>query len=177
MKARMPGTGKRNVGKEILKPLKEFKAGREGKVTLRRHVVERKPASKAATMSDRLKITRGSGNIFHDIGFAPEEAENLKLRSGLMMRIEDYCKKSGATQAAAAKVLGLTTPRLNALVKGKINLFSLDALAHTIADQVEAAYRRGDLFEKRTALMAEWAEYCARAKSNKIVQLRPHSTA
>src|SRR3989304_616376 len=81
-------------------------------------------------MSERLKITRGSGNVFQDIGFAPEEAENLKLRSNLMMRIEDYYQKSGATQAATAKMLGLTTPRFNALLKGKINLFSLDALVN-----------------------------------------------
>ena len=81
-------------------------------------------------MSERLKITRGSGNVFQDIGFAPKEAENLKLRSSLMMRIEDYYKKSGATQAAAAKALGLTTPRFNALLRGKINLFSLDALVN-----------------------------------------------
>lgn len=35
------------------------------------------------------------------------------------------------------------------------------ALAHTIGDKVEAAYRRGDLFEKRRRLMAEWAKFCA----------------
>ena len=34
------------------------------------------------------------------------------------------------------------------------------ALAHVIDDQVEAAYRRGDLFAKRARLMAEWARYC-----------------
>jgi integrase len=34
------------------------------------------------------------------------------------------------------------------------------ALAHTIADKVEAAYRRGDLFEKRTRLMRDWAKFC-----------------
>ena len=34
------------------------------------------------------------------------------------------------------------------------------ALAHSIGDKAEAAYRRGDLFAKRTLLMAEWAEYC-----------------
>jgi predicted XRE-type DNA-binding protein len=80
-------------------------------------------------MTERLNITRG-GNVFHDIGFPQEEAENLKLRSSLMMRIEDYYEKSGATQAVAAKALGLTTPRFNALLKGKINLFSLDALVN-----------------------------------------------
>jgi integrase len=36
------------------------------------------------------------------------------------------------------------------------------ALAHTIRNDVEAAYRRGDLFEKRMRLMAEWARYCDR---------------
>jgi integrase len=35
------------------------------------------------------------------------------------------------------------------------------ALAHTIGNKAEAAYRRGDLFEKRRRLMAEWAEFCA----------------
>lgn len=34
------------------------------------------------------------------------------------------------------------------------------ALAHAVGDKVEAAYRRGDLFEKRRRLMAEWATYC-----------------
>jgi integrase len=39
------------------------------------------------------------------------------------------------------------------------------ALAHTVSDKVEAAYRRGDLFEKRKRLMAEWAKFCAVIKS------------
>jgi predicted XRE-type DNA-binding protein len=81
-------------------------------------------------MSEKLKVERGSGNIFLDIGFDKVEAENLKLRSALMMRIEDWVTASGLTQAAAAKVLGLTQPRLNALLKGKIGLFSLDALVN-----------------------------------------------
>jgi hypothetical protein len=34
------------------------------------------------------------------------------------------------------------------------------ALAHAVGNKVEAAYRRGDLFEKRRALMAEWADFC-----------------
>ena len=81
-------------------------------------------------MTRKLKITRGSGNVFADIGFDKDEAENLKLRAELIMRIEDCCQKSGVPQAAMAEVLGLTTPRLNALLKGKIGLFSLDALVN-----------------------------------------------
>jgi predicted XRE-type DNA-binding protein len=81
-------------------------------------------------MSRTLKITRGSGNVFADIGFDKDEAENLKLRAELMNRIEDCCQKSGVPQTAMAEVLGLTAPRLNALLKGKIGLFSLDALVN-----------------------------------------------
>ncbi|MDR3499938.1 MAG: integrase arm-type DNA-binding domain-containing protein [Parvibaculum sp.] len=39
------------------------------------------------------------------------------------------------------------------------------ALAHTIGNKVEAAYRRGDLFEKRRRLMADWADYCSKPRS------------
>jgi len=81
-------------------------------------------------MSEKLKMVRGSGNVFLDLGFSKAEAENLKLRSMLMMRIDDYFKASGMTQGEAAKALGLTQPRLNALLKGRIHLFSLDALVN-----------------------------------------------
>jgi predicted XRE-type DNA-binding protein len=81
-------------------------------------------------MSKGIKITRSSGNVFRDLGFGKAEAENLKLRSELMMRIEEFYVQSRMTQAEAARVLGLTQPRLNALLKGKIGLFSLDALVN-----------------------------------------------
>src|SRR2546428_7604004 len=81
-------------------------------------------------MTERLKRTRGSGNVFLDLGFDKTQAENLKMRSDLMIRIVQFHRKSGMTQAAAAKALGLTQPRLNALLKGKIGQFSLDALVN-----------------------------------------------
>lgn len=48
------------------------------------------------------------------------------------------------------------------------------ALAHTISDKTEAAYRRGDLFDKRIRMMADWAAYCAtvRVTENRIVNIR-----
>ena len=46
------------------------------------------------------------------------------------------------------------------------------ALAHAIGDKVEAAYRRGDLIEKRTQLMIEWATYCATVPASNVVPLR-----
>jgi predicted XRE-type DNA-binding protein len=79
-------------------------------------------------MSERVKITRSTGNVFSDMGFSKPEAENLRLRSELMHRIDLHFRESGMTQAAAAKTLGMTQPRLNALLKGKLHQFSLDAL-------------------------------------------------
>jgi integrase len=46
------------------------------------------------------------------------------------------------------------------------------ALAHSLGNSVEAAYRRGDLFEKRRALMADWAQYSTTAPSDKVVNIR-----
>jgi hypothetical protein len=46
------------------------------------------------------------------------------------------------------------------------------ALAHTIANKAEAAYRRGDLFDKRRKLMEAWAGYCANSANGKVVPLR-----
>lgn len=47
------------------------------------------------------------------------------------------------------------------------------ALAHTIVDETEAAYRRGDLFEKRRRLMLDWAKFCERrpAKGGKVIKI------
>ena len=83
-------------------------------------------------MTERLKIERGSGNVFLDIGFPPEEAQNLHLRSELMTRVEQFVKRSGVTQIEAARALGITQPRLNDLLRGKIDKFSLDALVNML---------------------------------------------
>ena len=45
------------------------------------------------------------------------------------------------------------------------------ALAHTLADKVEAAYRRGDLFEKRRRLMNAWAAYCGQSPRARVVEI------
>ena len=78
-------------------------------------------------------MTNGSRNVFADPGFAPEEAQNLQLRSQTMMAVESWYRTSGLTQAKAAQALGITQPRLNQLLKGKIGEFSLDALVNMAA--------------------------------------------
>jgi predicted XRE-type DNA-binding protein len=77
-----------------------------------------------------LKITKGSANIFEDLGFNVQESQNLLLRSQTMIALLDWFNSSGLTQTVAAKKLGITQPRLNQLLKGKIEIFSLDALVN-----------------------------------------------
>jgi len=56
------------------------------------------------------------------------EAASMKARSELMIALRDIIERQGITQAEAAKKLGITQPRLNDLLRGRINRFSLDAL-------------------------------------------------
>ena len=84
-------------------------------------------------MNAPLKITKSSGNIFRDLGFPEGEAQNLLRRTDLIIKIEQFVKKSGLIQSEAAKLLGITQPRINDLLKGRIEKFSLDALVNMVA--------------------------------------------
>ncbi len=60
----------------------------------------------------------------------PVKAENMKLRSSLMMAINECIQKKKLNQVEAAKLLGITQPRVSALAQGKIEDFRLDALVN-----------------------------------------------
>jgi predicted XRE-type DNA-binding protein len=75
-----------------------------------------------------IRIHRSSGNVFRDLGFGPEEAENLRVRSRLMIELSKLIKARRLTQAQAAKLFGVTQPRVSDLVRGKIGRFSVDSL-------------------------------------------------
>ena len=81
----------------------------------------------------KKKITRSSGNVFSDLGFPSEEAEYLKIRSSLMIHLRKTIEAKGMKQAEAAKLLGVTQPRVSDLYKGKIHLFSIDTLVDMLA--------------------------------------------
>jgi predicted XRE-type DNA-binding protein len=63
----------------------------------------------------------------------PETAENMKLRSSLMSGLRAQLIRSGLSQTQIAKLLGVTQPRVSDLLRGKINLFGLDALVNMAA--------------------------------------------
>lgn len=69
-------------------------------------------------------------SVWDAISDTPEEAENMKLRSSLMMALKDHIEREGLSQSRAAKVFGVTQPRVSDLVRGKIQLFGLDSLVN-----------------------------------------------
>jgi len=81
----------------------------------------------------KLKVTRSTGNVFRDLGFSPEDAEHLKVRSNLMIHLQQAIAKRGLKQAEAAKLLGVTQPRVSELMRGRIDLFSIDTLINLLA--------------------------------------------
>ena len=79
-----------------------------------------------------IKMQRSTGNVFRDLGFPPEEAEHLKVRADLMIQLTKVIRGRGLTQAQAAKLLGVSQPRVSDLVRGKIDRFSIDTLVEML---------------------------------------------
>lgn len=67
-------------------------------------------------------------SVWDAIEDTPQQAASMRARSALMMELEKLIQKRGMTQAEAAKLFGVTQPRVSDLMRGKINLFSLDTL-------------------------------------------------
>lgn len=69
-------------------------------------------------------------SVWDAIEDTPEEAENMKLRSILMMALKDHLIRTEMSQTQAARLFGVTQPRVSDLMRGKINLFGLDVLVN-----------------------------------------------
>ena len=77
-----------------------------------------------------MRVTRGNENVFVDCGFPPAEAENLSIRAKMMMALAGYIRERNMTQSRAARIMGVSQPRISDLVRGKIGLFTIDTLAN-----------------------------------------------
>jgi predicted XRE-type DNA-binding protein len=85
-------------------------------------------------MTEKLHIVVGSDNVFRDLGFPEAEAQNLLLRSDMVIHIRKVIAKLGITQAEAAKLAGITQPRMNDLIKNRTHKFTIDALVNVAAN-------------------------------------------
>jgi predicted XRE-type DNA-binding protein len=72
-------------------------------------------------------------SVWDAIEDTPAQAENMKLRSALMVALKDHIAREGLSQSQAAKVFGVTQPRVSDLMRGKSDLFGLDTLVNMLA--------------------------------------------
>lgn len=77
-----------------------------------------------------MKKTESYASIWDAIADTPGQAANLRARSELMRQIAALVKRQGWTQVEAAERCGVTQPRINDLLRGRVSRFSLDALVN-----------------------------------------------
>ncbi len=73
-------------------------------------------------------IVKSSGNVFIDLGFPPEEAAILQMRSEVMADLRRFIKNKKLTQADAAKIFSVSQSRVSDLIRNKWEKFSLEML-------------------------------------------------
>lgn len=89
------------------------------------------------------RVMESSGNVFLDLGFPPHEAAVMLLRAELAEALRVWMEQARLTQAQAAKRLGVAQPRVSEIVRGKVELMSLDYLAGLCAKAgIPVALRR-----------------------------------
>lgn len=77
-----------------------------------------------------MKKPESYSSVWDALADTPEQAANLRARAELMQKIAEIVQKSGWTQAEAATRCGVTQPRMNDLLRGRVSRFSLDALVN-----------------------------------------------
>ena len=75
-------------------------------------------------MTDKQRFA----SVWDAIEDTPQEAASMRARSTLMMSLTETIRQQSMTQAQAAALFGVTQPRVSDLMRGKVNLFSLDTL-------------------------------------------------
>ncbi|MBL7000103.1 MAG: XRE family transcriptional regulator [Gammaproteobacteria bacterium] len=79
-----------------------------------------------------IHITPAGVNVFADLGFEPEEASKLKIKSQLMIEISEWIKSQQLKQDDAAQLLKVSRPRISDVMTGKIDKFTIDALVEML---------------------------------------------
>ena len=71
---------------------------------------------------DGADVTQGSGNVFADLGLA--DAEKLKIKTGLVIQIRKAMQTRGLTQQEAAKLMGISQPKVSDMMRGDFSNLS-----------------------------------------------------
>ncbi len=105
-------------------------------------------------------VTPVGGNVFSDLGFGPDEAENLRLRTHLMVEIKAIIHARGLKQKQAAVLFGVSQPRISDLKRGKIGEFTIDSLVNMLGHagiRIDVTFRPVEQPAREAELQAEAA--------------------
>jgi predicted XRE-type DNA-binding protein len=80
-----------------------------------------------------IRIRKGSRNVFRDLGFPAGDSAHLLIRSDLVISINQILDEQKLTQVQAAKLLGVSQPRVSDLRRGRLERFSIDMLVDLLA--------------------------------------------
>jgi predicted XRE-type DNA-binding protein len=94
------------------------------------------PAPRSRTKranAQKAVFERSSGNVYLDLGFPPAEAESLLMRSRLMLMVDTVIRERQLTQTRAARLFGVSQPRVSDVIRGRVERFTIDALVEMLA--------------------------------------------
>ncbi len=80
-----------------------------------------------------MTISKRYSNVFEALENDPAVAQNLKIRSELMISLRKYIEDEGLEQKKAAEIFGVHQPRISDLMRGKIDKFTIDMLVNMLA--------------------------------------------
>ena len=105
------------------------------------------------TKKEKIKVTKGSGNIFADIG--SKNPEELKIKAKIALTINSIVKHRHITQKETAKILGITQPQVSDLNNGKLKHFSIERLfdfLNALGRDVEIVIKKKSARSRRNAV-------------------------
>ncbi|MBX3319105.1 MAG: helix-turn-helix domain-containing protein [Nitrospira sp.] len=119
-------------------------------------------------------VTKGSGNIFRDLGFSEERSAELILKSSLLQALQDTIRSHAWKQAEAATRLGIDQAKVSKLLSGQMAGFSVERLVHFLSllgQDVEVTVRqapRGQRYGTVRSKVTRRSRTVARARSENV---------
>lgn len=108
----------------------------------------------------RATVTKGSGNVFRDLGFSEEKSGELILKSSLLQALQETIKERGWKQVEAAAQLGIDQAKVSKLLAGQMAGFSIERLVHFLSllgQDIEVAVRKAPRGRQRGIVRARGA--------------------
>ena len=108
----------------------------------------------------RATVTKGSGNIFRDLGFSEERSAELILKSSLLQALQETIRGQAWKQVEAAARLGIDQAKVSKLLAGQMAGFSVERLVHFLSllgQDVEVTVRRAPRGQRYGTVLSKLA--------------------